>query len=101
MVRFEFCRDLAEEGFNQFADNRTYQFLNERDLKSADKIVNAYGNLLLDGRVPYDIRGRLLDYMTRGQDNQPTDFKFDGDGIRHKVRGMVQLMASSPLYQLA
>ena len=101
MVRFEFCRDLAQEGFNEFASNRTVEFLNERDLKTADKIVNAYGSLLLDGRVPYDVRGRLLDYMTRGQDNQPTEFNFDGNAVRHKVRGMVQLLASSPQYQLA
>lgn len=101
MVRFEFFRDLAQQGFNEFADNETYQFLNENDLKTADKIVNAYANLMLDGELPGSVRGRLLDYMTRGRDNEPTAFEFNGQFIGEKVRGMLQLLASTPHYQLA
>ena len=101
MVRFEFFRDLARQGFNEFAGQAMYDFLYSRKLDTPAKVVNAYGDLLLDGQVPGRVRGRLLDYMTRGKDNEPADFKLDDGHIREKVRGMIQLLASAPQYQLA
>ena len=101
MVRFEFFRDLAQSGFNEFADNSLYQYLEANNLKTADAIVNAYSDLMLDGEVPGGLRGRLLDYMTRGRDNKPAAFVFNGQFINEKVKGMLQLMSSAPQFQLA
>ena len=51
--------------------------------------------------MPPEIRGKLLDYMTRDQKNEPSDFQFNYGTVQQKVRGMVQLMAASPHFQLA
>ncbi len=101
MVRFEFCRDLAQQGFNEIADNATYQYLEANDLKTADKVLNAFADLMLDGQIPADVRGRMLDYMTRDQKNEPSAFVFNYGTFNEKVRGMLQLLASTPHYQLA
>ena len=101
MVRFEFCRDLAQGGFNEFVESGTQQQAFGRKLDTADKVVNAFAEVLLDGEIDGATRGRMLDYLTRGTDNRPAEFKLDGRGVNDKVRGMVQLLASAPQYQLA
>jgi uncharacterized protein (DUF2164 family) len=101
MVRFEFFRDLARSGFNEFVGSDMNAYLYENEINTPAKVVNAYGELMLDGQVPAKVRGKLLDYLTRGKNNEPVDFKLDGNAIREKVRGMVQLLASAPQYQLA
>ncbi len=99
--RFRFCRDLGSQGFNEFVNNGHYDFVNSRELDTASAVADAYGELLLDGEMPGDVRGRLLDYLSRDQQNKPSEFKRDSRIIREKIGGIVQLLASSPQYQLA
>ena len=101
MVRFKFGLDLAQQGFQEFADGPLYNDLNERDIKTSPKIVNYFANLLLDGEIPSDARGKFLDYLNRDKNNDPDEFVFDYTAFRDKGRGMIQLMTSMPQFQLA
>ena len=101
MVRFRFGHDMAQQGFQEFVSGPMFQYLEKHQLNTPDKILNEYSRLLLDNEVPAEIRGKLLDYITRDMQNQPADFKFDYNTVQHKVRGMVQLMTASPQFQLA
>ena len=65
-------------------------------------IVDAYAELLLDGHLPDEARGKLIDYMRLGDDNKPTPhWKLDGPRTQKKVRGMIHLMMCTPQFQLA
>ncbi len=99
--RFRFCRDLGEHGFNSFVESRLHDYLQEAKLQDADDVIDALAVLMLDGDISDDLRGRMRDYMSLNRENKPEDFKLDGRRYNDKVRGLVQLLASSPVYQLA
>jgi hypothetical protein len=101
MVRFRFSRDSAVQGFGEFAEGPLYQDLEKQQLTTSPKIVNYFADLLLDGEIPMDARGRFLDYMNRDAKNQPAEFVFNPGFVQQKVRGLVQLMMCMPHYQLA
>jgi hypothetical protein len=99
--RFRFGMNLGQHGFNEFVGSELRTFLTENDITTATGIIDKMGNLMLDGEVRPELRGRLLDYFARDSENKPTDFKLDGRGYSHKVRGGIQILASTPAYQLA
>ncbi len=101
MVRFRFGMELARQGFGEFASSPLYQDLEQRQVTTAARIVNYFGEMLLDGDVPMDARGRFLDYINRDAKNQPAEFAFNPGYVQQKVRGLVQLMMSMPHYQLS
>lgn len=101
MVRFSYGMELARQGFGEFAEGPLYQDLEARQITTSAKIVNHFADLLLDGEIPMEARGRFLDYMNRDTKNQPAEFAFDPGFVQQKVRGLIQLMMSMPQYQLA
>jgi uncharacterized protein (DUF1800 family) len=99
--RFRFCRDLGQQGFNEFAGNGLREFVDGRELDTAEDVADAYATVMLDGRVSPNVRERLVDYLSRNRENEPATWKRDGRRIREKVGGIIQLIASCPAYQLA
>jgi hypothetical protein len=71
--------------------------LAERGLRSADQVTDYYLKLLVDGDVPSEVRASLLSYL-----NDPTPFDGAAEAIRDtKLRGLVHLIMSTPVYQSA
>ena len=101
MVRFRFGMETSRQIFGEFAEGPLYADLEKQQLTTSPKIVNFFDDLLLDGEIPMDARGRFLDYMNRDAKNQPAEFVFNPGFVQQKVRGLVQLMMSMPHYQLA
>lgn len=99
--RFRFCRQLGEHGFNEFVESGLRSYLQGSKLQSADDVIDALAVLMLDGEIDDDLRVRMRDYMNLNRENKPEDFRLDGRRYNDKVRGLVQLLASSPVYQLA
>ena len=100
MVRFRFGMELARQGFGEFANSPLYQDLEKQEIKTSPKVVNYFGELLLDADLPAEARGKFLDYMNRDAKNQPAEFVFEPGYVQQKVRGLVQMMLSMPHYQL-
>lgn len=101
MSRFQYGSELARQGFNEFVRSPMYQELQEHDIKTSPRIVNYFADLLLDGQVPTDARGKFLDYMNRDDKNEPSEFVFNYQNVQHKGKGVIQLMMAIPHYQLA
>ncbi len=101
MVRFRFGREAAGQGFGEFAEGPLFADLEKQQITTSPKIVNYFGDMLLDGEMPMEARGRFLDYMNRDNKNQPAEFVFNGGFVQQKVRGLLQLMMSMPHYQLS
>ncbi|MCC6176243.1 MAG: DUF1800 domain-containing protein [Chloroflexi bacterium] len=69
-----------------------------RGLTSGEQIVDHFSTLLVDGDVPPDVRSTLVSYL-----NEPSPFDALGDGPARdaKLRGLVHLIMSTPVYQSA
>ena len=74
--------------------------MEKQEIKTSPKVVNYFGELLLDADLPAEARGKFLDYMNRDAKNQPAEFVFEPGYVQQKVRGLVQMMLSMPHYQL-
>ena len=103
IVRFNFGGRLISQQYGEFESrNPLAGELRDRGLTEPRPIVDFYADLMLDGRLPDDRRGRLVDYMMRDDKNEPREkFELNGDSARKKVRGMMHLLMATPAYQLA
>src|SRR5918998_2146790 len=64
-------------------------------LNTPDAVADYYLRLLVDGDVPPEVRASLVAYLDEGA---PFDLATTGDA---KVRGLVHLIMSTPVYQSA
>jgi hypothetical protein len=63
--------------------------------KTADALVDYFGELFLEGDLPATSRAALLDYARDGGDGFAAP-----DAADQKIRGLAHLVMASPLYQL-
>ena len=69
--------------------------LAEAGLTSPELVTDYYLRLLVDGDVPPEVRASLVAYLG---DGSPFDLAANGDA---RVRGLVHLIMSTPVYQSA
>jgi uncharacterized protein (DUF1800 family) len=68
-----------------------------RGLRTADQVTDYYLTLLVDGDVPSEVRASLVAYL-----NDPAPFDAATEAARDtKLRGLVHLIMSTPVYQSA
>ncbi len=102
LVRFNFGMAVAMHRGGEFVRRPKIEtWLKENDIQSADRILDHYIDILVDGRIPPEARSKLLDYMNRDRKNEPKDFQFNGDWVNTKVKGIVHLLLTLPEAQLA
>lgn len=85
LQRYNFALDLVLR-----LDARALQrLLERRDLGTAEKVVDYFAGVLLDGKIETEARGRLVAYLKEGKSIGAEE-----------VRGLVRLMMCMPEYQL-
>jgi hypothetical protein len=71
--------------------------LTARGLRTAEQVADAFLTLLVDADAPRDVRASLVAYL-----NDPAPFEAIDAATRDtKVRGLVHLIMSTPVYQSA
>ena len=103
LARYQFALEAARQEGRWYVQGQNHErYLRDSEATDPEAIVATYADLLLDGELPEPMRGRLIDYMSRDDKNEPTDdWKLNGDRIRKKVKGMLHLMMCTPQFQLA
>jgi hypothetical protein len=85
LQRYNFALDLVLK-----LDARALaRLLERRELGTAEKVVDYFAGVLLDGRIETEARGRLVRYL-----------KEEKNVGAEEVRGLVRLMMCMPEYQL-
>jgi uncharacterized protein (DUF1800 family) len=102
LVRFNLGLSLAtQRRDNEFARRTDFEaYLKQNNIKTAADVIDYYGRLMFDGRLPTEDRAELIEYMNRNERNEPAQFVLNGGTINSKVRGVLHLMMSMPEYQL-
>lgn len=101
LVRFNFGMRLTTQRQDEFARKSDLQaWLARARVTNADDVLSYYATSLLDNDVPYDTKAQLLDFLNRGTKNEPVTFALTPETVNQKVRGVVQLLMSTPEYQL-
>jgi uncharacterized protein (DUF1800 family) len=70
----------------------------------AERVVDVFVRLLLDGNLATEDRNRLIEYLHTDADGNHSDLglaSLSRNELDGKLRGLVYLVLSSPLYQLA
>ena len=75
--------------------------LAQRNLSTAEQIVDYYADLMVDGDLTDRQRKALLDYMTANDNGSKSTFRLDDQSIEKKVRGLIYLLGTTPQYQLS
>jgi hypothetical protein len=106
LLRFNFGLSLATQRRGEFAKPSDLQgWIERHHVKTADDVITAYGNLLLDGELPPNLRPKLLAYLNetphKDKHKKPPAFTVTPRTINSKVRGLLHLLMSTPEYQLA
>ncbi len=69
---------------------------------SAADVLECIAGLLLDGRLPAELRPSLLEYLTQNDGKRPLPFDpKNKNQIDAKARGLAHLLMTTPEYQLA
>ncbi len=76
--------------------------VNTSKLSSPEEFVDHFSTFLLDGPLPADRRGQVLDYFTASGNASPRQITLTGGKSYplNRVRGALYLMMASPEYQL-
>jgi len=90
LQRYNFSLDLI---MRQDAGRMLGRF-EKSGLNSAEKIVDHFASVLLDGQVEAGARGKLIAYLGGKK------FKLTRETVEEKVRGVAHLMMCTPEYQL-
>lgn len=75
--------------------------LDGKNLATPEQLADYFIGLLLDGNAPADQRGALINYLRLDDKGQPATFTLNARTLDSKVRGLIHLVASTPLYQLS
>jgi uncharacterized protein (DUF1800 family) len=90
LQRYNFALDLVMK-----LDARALlRLLERRELGTAEKVVDYFAGVLLDGRIEAEAWGRLVEYLKGGK-----KFAMSLEAVEN-VRGVVRLMMCMPEYQL-
>lgn len=71
-------------------------FLDKQQLRTAEKIVDHFASMLLDGQISPAARAKLVNYLTGGK-----SFALTAETVETQIKGMAHLMMCMPEYQLA
>lgn len=72
-----------------------------KTLTTPEQLTDHFIGLLLDGNVTPDQRAALITYLRLNDRGQPSTFALDAKTLDSKVRGLIHLVASTPMYQLS
>lgn len=72
-----------------------------KTLTTPEQLTDHFVGLLLDGNVTAAQRDALINYLRLNDRGQAATFTLDAKTLDSKVRGLIHLVASTPMYQLA
>ena len=76
-------------------------FLRKLGASTPAQIVDRSLDLLVEGDVSPEIRDGLVAYLTNGYEGRPEEFTGDAGRMDRTLRGLVHLIMSTPVYQMA
>jgi uncharacterized protein (DUF1800 family) len=77
------------------------KFLSGSNITEAGHVVDLFAELLMDGNISAADRNILIEYLHTADDGGYELFTLNDASVDKKVRGLIYLMLSSPLYQLS
>jgi hypothetical protein len=100
LSRYNFAAAAARDAYPAVSLDVS-RLLRQRDLTSAEAIVDFFLDLMVDGDVTAAQRQTLLDYLVLNDNGSRAAFQLNEPTITKKVRGLLHLIATMPQYQLA
>ena len=101
-LRYNFAAAVANQKGKEFtrkSDLKT--FLEKRDLTTADKIVDHFATIFLDGQLPEGLKEKLTAFMATTVKGKPAPFTLTADSVHTKVRSVLNILMATPEYQLS
>jgi uncharacterized protein (DUF1800 family) len=100
LSRYNFASSAARDGFAAVSINLA-RLLQERNLTTAQAIVDFFLDLMVDSDVSAAQGQTLLDYLALNDNGSRGAFQLNEGTITKKVRGLIHLIATTPQYQLS
>lgn len=106
LERFNFamgiCTQRPQGGQNEMAKRSDLDTpLKPPSIETANDVIDVFGRVLLDGKVPTDTRQQLADFLNHDERGNLRPLTLNASTIDTKVRDMLAMMMSTPEYQLA
>ena len=102
LARMNFALGIATQKGKDFVRKGDLTgYLQKRELATAEKIVDHFAKVLLDGNIEQESRAKLLTFMTTDDKGKAREFVLTADTVGTRVRPMLHLMMTMPEYQLA
>jgi uncharacterized protein (DUF1800 family) len=76
-------------------------FVQRLGASTPEQIVDRALDLLVEGDVPSETRSALVAYLNNGYTGRPEEFTRDTNRVDRAIRGLVHLIMSTPVYQMA
>jgi uncharacterized protein (DUF1800 family) len=76
-------------------------FLQRLNATTPTQIVDRALDVLVEGDVPPETREALVAYLNNGYTGRPEEFTRDAARVDRTIRGLVHLIMSTPIYQMA
>jgi uncharacterized protein (DUF1800 family) len=99
ITRYNFIAALSRNAFPSITVD-VAGMLARHNLDAAERIVEFFAGLMVDGDLNDRQRKALLDYMVTDDNGSRTSFRLDEQTIDKKVRGLIYLLGTAPQYQL-
>ncbi len=97
LSRIEFARELADNGDRDYTWD-TDSFLAERGLTTAEAVVDYFSGLLYQGSLPATNRAQLIEFLNSDSSGNPLTFSLARTDAERRVRELVGLLLSLPLW---
>ncbi|MDR3612567.1 MAG: DUF1800 domain-containing protein [Candidatus Obscuribacterales bacterium] len=102
MQRFNFATNITTQKFDELRrELLPSQFAYRQGMKTSTDMVDYFLRLLVDADVPEKTRTRLIEYVSSGTDAKHGSVTADEKMLDAKLRGLVHLIMTLPVYQLS
>jgi hypothetical protein len=100
--RYNFAMGIVHQKGKEFTKkNDVKGFLEKNNLTTAEKIIDHFTNILLDGNPPEGLKEKLVDFMRITAKGKTTPFTLTSDSVHTKVRSILHIIMATPEYQLS
>ena len=102
MERFNFAARATAQKFDEMHYYASpSELVYKMNLRNAGQLVDYFLDLLVEGDVPYQCRKRLIAYVSTDLTGKTVAALPDDRTLDAKLRGLVHLIMTSPVYQLS
>ncbi len=102
IVRMNYGWHLAQTRGQDYARRGSIEAMMKlAGANTPDTVVDFFAEALLDGKIKPEVRTKLIDYISKDENDKARKFDLKQQGVNRIVRSMIRIVTALPEFQLA